>query len=177
VNITTDFPCHFPSDIKYLHHPVEDDASVPLVSFFSEAFRFIDEAHAANEAVLVHCQAGISRSPTIVLSYLIRKQSILLKAALTMVTSARKIAHPNIGFLIQLIRFEEEIHALPAKSAGELVTAALQDYLGMDKDLVREVVDLCVSSGETDPVQLARRAISESWKLRMQRMEQQKKQG
>jgi hypothetical protein len=43
---------------------------VHISSYFPEAFAFITEARQNGKAVLVHCAAGVSRSVTIVVAYL-----------------------------------------------------------------------------------------------------------
>ncbi|CAF4263091.1 unnamed protein product [Adineta steineri] len=62
-----------------------------------------------NEKVLVHCQAGISRSSSIVLAYLIRYHNDSLEKAYEYLLERRPIAAPNYNFLIQLIRYEKEL--------------------------------------------------------------------
>ena len=56
---------NIPSGFQYKHLEAADNGFQNLRQFFEEAFEFIDSAKAANTAVLIHCQAGISRSPTI----------------------------------------------------------------------------------------------------------------
>jgi hypothetical protein len=71
-------------------------------------FGVIDDIHAMLEldkAVLVHCAAGVSRSATIVLAYLIRHRKLSLARAWEQVSEARFIL-PNLGFWAQLMRFE-----------------------------------------------------------------------
>ncbi|CAF3493530.1 unnamed protein product [Rotaria socialis] len=65
-----------------------------------------------NENVLVHCQAGISRSSAIVLAYLLKYQQKTLLAAYGYLTERRHLAEPNGCFLLQLIRYEKELHNL-----------------------------------------------------------------
>lgn len=59
-------------------------------------------------AVLVHCQAGISRSATVCIAYLIRYHHLSLVAAHGVVKAAREIICPNAGFLNQLQQWEQK---------------------------------------------------------------------
>jgi hypothetical protein len=60
-------------------------------------------------AVYAHCQMGKSRSTTIVLAFLIKHKKYTLLDALELVKKRRPMAHPNIGFLRQLIAFEQKV--------------------------------------------------------------------
>ncbi|KAH8106360.1 phosphatases II [Phellopilus nigrolimitatus] len=62
------------------------------------AVRFIRERLARGENVLVHCQQGISRSPAIVLAYLMRERALSYDAALQLVLARRRCVKPNAGF-------------------------------------------------------------------------------
>jgi protein-tyrosine phosphatase len=60
--------------------------------------------------VLVHCHAGVSRSSTIVISYLMRKYiNFSLNDALKFVKSKRPIIKPNKGFMKQLQKYEDKL--------------------------------------------------------------------
>ena len=61
-----------PSGFQYKHLEAADNGFQNLRQFFEEAFEFIEAAKAANTGVLIHCQAGISRSPTIAIAYLMK---------------------------------------------------------------------------------------------------------
>jgi len=78
-----------------------------LLSHFNECFEFIDSCLAQDGAVLVHCQAGISRSVTVVTAYMMSKEKIPVKEALRRVRGKRVVANPNEGFLEQLELFEK----------------------------------------------------------------------
>jgi dual specificity MAP kinase phosphatase len=69
----------------------------------------LDEARIKNGKVLVHCQAGISRSPTIVIAYLMKIKNLTHDSAYHLVKSKRGIIEPNIFFVSQLFDFEKTL--------------------------------------------------------------------
>uniref|UniRef100_A0A4D5R988 protein-serine/threonine phosphatase n=1 Tax=Scolopendra viridis TaxID=118503 RepID=A0A4D5R988_SCOVI len=81
---------------------------------FDECFNFIDEARKNNGVVLVHCNAGISRSAAVVIAYVMKTQGLRYEQAFEMVKSKRSIK-PNEGFLNQLKSYDSELNAPPAK--------------------------------------------------------------
>ena len=65
---------HSPEDLPYyLYLPADDHESFDISKYFDEAAEFI-EGKGKKTNVLVHCMAGISRSVTLVLAYLMKKQ-------------------------------------------------------------------------------------------------------
>merc|ERR1719376_1690623 len=72
LNVTPDLPNVFESDSRYCYKqiPIIDHWSQNLSQFFPEAIQFIDEARSRGNGVLVHCLAGISRSVTLTVAYL-----------------------------------------------------------------------------------------------------------
>ena len=58
-----------------------------------------------NAKVLVHCQAGISRSPTIVIAYLMKKEKKEFQTVYNEVKAIRPIIEPNFKFYIQLVEY------------------------------------------------------------------------
>ena len=61
-----------------------------------------------NGKILVHCMAGVSRSPTFVASYLMRDHGMDINEALKIVSDARFI-YPNDGFLKLLIKYNRRL--------------------------------------------------------------------
>ncbi|KAI5120460.1 hypothetical protein M0805_008507 [Coniferiporia weirii] len=76
------------------------DSAAPdlLAPHLDGAVRFIRERLNRGENVLVHCQQGISRSPAIVLAFLMRERALSYDAALQVVKTRRKCIKPNEGF-------------------------------------------------------------------------------
>ncbi|KAJ3789366.1 protein-tyrosine phosphatase-like protein [Lentinula aff. detonsa] len=81
----------------------------------------LDHARLLSAPVYVHCKAGKSRSVTAVIAYLIHANHWPLSKAYSFVLERRKGISPNIGFVSELMGFEEE--ELGGKSGG--VTGAL----------------------------------------------------
>ncbi|CAF1014739.1 unnamed protein product [Rotaria sordida] len=88
---------------------LEDDFKGDIRKCFDKTNEFLFKCKQNTDKVLVHCQAGISRSSSIILAYLIRFDKQSLEKAYEYLLERRPIAAPNYGFLIQLIRYENEI--------------------------------------------------------------------
>jgi Leucine-rich repeat (LRR) protein len=96
--------------LQFLCIAVQDSAHENLAQHFERAYEFIDDCIERRRcAVLVHCSAGISRSPTIVASYLMRKFDLTLQAALHLMRTKRPICQPNAGFMRQLADYERRL--------------------------------------------------------------------
>jgi dual specificity MAP kinase phosphatase len=108
INVSVDLPTPF-EDIQYMRIPIHDNNNVSIKQYFQETFKFIDAGLKAGEGVLVHCFAGISRSPTIVFAYLMKRYEISYDRALLAVRSKRCIVDPNFSFCIQLFGYEKEL--------------------------------------------------------------------
>ncbi|XP_035907264.1 dual specificity protein phosphatase 19 [Anopheles stephensi] len=63
---------------------------------------FIDECRARGGRVLVHCNAGVSRSTAVVTGYLMQRCDLSFMQAFGMIKSKRPCVQPNAGFIKQL---------------------------------------------------------------------------
>lgn len=69
-----------------------------------------EEAHQAGMGLLIHCQAGVSRSATIVIAYLMKHTWMTMTDAYKFVKTRRPIISPNLNFMGQLLEFEEDLN-------------------------------------------------------------------
>jgi len=82
-----------------LYHEVPiDDPDERLAEFVPGVVAFVDEAR-RHGPVLVHCVAGVSRSPALAVCYLHERHGLSLPAALDHVRSRRAQANPHPLFL------------------------------------------------------------------------------
>lgn len=56
--------------------------------------------------VLVHCFAGVSRSSTCVIAYLMQEKDMSFEEAFSYASKRRPVIFPNMGFQRQLTEFE-----------------------------------------------------------------------
>lgn len=101
------------NNIDYLYLYLNDLPSENITKYFDISYDFIDKNIKNGNNVLVHCMAGISRSSTLILNYLMRKyyeknmyqnacSSCVLNYFLKAVRTKRPIINPNTGFITQL---------------------------------------------------------------------------
>jgi protein-tyrosine phosphatase len=82
--------CHFTREIL-------DDAIVFILS--------------ATSPVLIHCRAGVSRSATVAMAYLISVQKMSYRGATRLVKEKRPCVNPNTTFLRDLLEYEKTMGA------------------------------------------------------------------
>ncbi|XP_023138348.1 dual specificity protein phosphatase 16 isoform X1 [Amphiprion ocellaris] len=93
----------------FLRVPVNDSFCEKILPWLDRSVEFIEKAKASNARVLVHCLAGISRSATIAIAYIMKKMDMTLDEAYRFVKEKRPTISPNFNFLGQLLDFEKKI--------------------------------------------------------------------
>jgi len=111
LNVTPNVPNKFEEDsqFKYMKIPISDHLSQNLSRFFPEAIQFIDEGRDHKQGVLVHCLAGISRSVTITVAYLMKTKQLSLNSAYDYVKTCKPNISPNFNFMGQLLEFQKSL--------------------------------------------------------------------
>ena len=91
--------------IKHKLISIEDEENVNLLKYLKECIEFIESA----DKIYIHCMCGISRSPSIVIAYLMWKAHCSYYDAYFFVKNRRSYICPNDGFVEQLKLFENLI--------------------------------------------------------------------
>ncbi|XP_023937070.1 dual specificity protein phosphatase 14 [Bicyclus anynana] len=99
-----------PEDYVPRHYvPLLDTPNSDMHPYMERVADLINEVVSRNETVLVHCVAGVSRSVTLCLAYLVKWQKMTLRDAYHHLKQRRPQIRPNTGFFKQLIKFEERL--------------------------------------------------------------------
>uniref|UniRef100_A0A8C7MJ39 Dual specificity phosphatase 22a n=1 Tax=Oncorhynchus kisutch TaxID=8019 RepID=A0A8C7MJ39_ONCKI len=93
-------------DMTYLCIHAADVSSQNLSQHFKESIRFIHECRLNGGACLVHCLAGVSRSTTMVVAYLMTVTTYSWEECLSAVKAVRSFVGPNYGFQQQLQEYQ-----------------------------------------------------------------------
>ena len=98
------FGNHYNSN-EFIHKSidVEDNYQTNIIRYFKDCFLFIE----GKDKIFVHCAAGMSRSPTIVIAYIMWKNKLSLNKAIKFVKEKRPLISQNDNFMNQLKIFEE----------------------------------------------------------------------
>lgn len=85
---------------------IEDTLSERISNHFNDAFDFIKTSLNKDKKVLVYCGAGVSRAPTIVIAYLMKKYHLKYEEAFNHTKRKRACIDPNKNFIVQLKEYE-----------------------------------------------------------------------
>lgn len=109
VNCAEECPSPFSQTISYLNLNLKDIPTQSLYHVFEPSFEYIRDNIGMGSIVLVHCAAGISRSTSIVLYFIMKIKNVGYDQAIAFVRSKRSIVNPNIGFKQQLISVSPDV--------------------------------------------------------------------
>ena len=109
LNVATGIRNVFLDQYKYFNVELLDVPETDVRCVFERTNEFIRQAVAEHGRVLIHCNAGISRSSCIVLAYLLGVHRMAYEEAYKLVKAARPNIRPNDGFVRQLKDYANEI--------------------------------------------------------------------
>ncbi|EFO91321.1 CRE-VHP-1 protein [Caenorhabditis remanei] len=91
---------------NFMRIPVNDSYQEKLSPYFPMAYEFLERCRKAGKKCLIHCLAGISRSPTLCISYIMRHMKMGSDDAYRYVKERRPSISPNFNFMGQLLEYE-----------------------------------------------------------------------
>lgn len=128
LNVTSSIPNKFvAAGLTYKQIAVEDSHDVNMIQHLPEAFAFIEKARVSGERVLVHCHAGMSRSVTVILAYLMKFFNHTLDSAYEHVKQIKSDISPNFSFMGQLLEYECTLRPSPSDSGIGSISASPVD--------------------------------------------------
>ncbi|CAD8087523.1 unnamed protein product [Paramecium sonneborni] len=107
---------------KQIYLDIHDNMNSQISNVFERSFIFIENSLKFQQNILVHCAAGISRSATLVLAYLMKSFQYTLEQALRYLKQKRPYVRPNPGFLLQLLDYEIMLHGYITSNLGPELT-------------------------------------------------------
>ncbi|KAF7639731.1 hypothetical protein Mgra_00000652 [Meloidogyne graminicola] len=109
INVTIEEPSTNLSGIECVRIRIEDSPYSRLDNYFDLAADKIRSIRDRGGKTLVHCVAGVSRSATLCIVYLVKYERMSLRQAFHYVKSARPIVRPNLGFWQQMADYERKL--------------------------------------------------------------------
>lgn len=98
------------SQTTYYHMDISDNTDSNIRQFFDQLDEIVKNTN-SNHNILIHCFAGISRSVTMVLYYIMKYKKMSLKDAYFFLCSVREQnTCPNYGFFRQLLICEKLLY-------------------------------------------------------------------
>jgi atypical dual specificity phosphatase len=109
INCTIEVPNLSLPNVEFINVRIDDSPYALIGRFFDECADKIEQHRLVGGNVLVHCMAGVSRSASIIIAYLVRYREMSLRDAYMLVRGKRSIIRPNVGFWKQLIEYEHHV--------------------------------------------------------------------
>jgi protein-tyrosine phosphatase len=126
LNVSPQQPNHISEDFLYKTIPVVDNQTSEISEWFPEAIEFIESIRNGDGKVLVHCQAGVSRSATICIAYLMNHLRISMEQAFDYLKSRRSVISPNINFMCQLLDYEAQLNISTERELAQNIKPTLR---------------------------------------------------
>ena len=114
------------SEFETLFVPLEDKVSEDIAPAIHDCIRFASKLKSPHEKLLVHCEAGVSRSASLVIALLMHREHKSFYDAFSDVYSARAKILPNIGFASQLQQLEHKLGTIKSFDGNH---SSLSKYL------------------------------------------------
>jgi len=141
---------HFHKDLEYYRVDVEDVGREPIELYWPEAAEFMEGFLSKGQTVFVHCRAGVSRSASTVIAYLVLHKGYSLYGAFAQARGRRPVVTPNLGFMEKLCELEASKHGSePTISIDKYSSWYMGEQLGAIPDVSSGTCapDVCPDGG------------------------------
>jgi protein-tyrosine phosphatase len=99
-----DFP-----GIDWYRFVIDDCQRENILQSFFTVYKIINKSILEGKNILIHCAAGVSRSPTLAIAYLMIDNKWSTEEAVDYVRKKRPEIDPNVGFIRQLKMLEYKL--------------------------------------------------------------------
>uniref|UniRef100_K3XC22 protein-tyrosine-phosphatase n=1 Tax=Globisporangium ultimum (strain ATCC 200006 / CBS 805.95 / DAOM BR144) TaxID=431595 RepID=K3XC22_GLOUD len=97
---------YFEGEFVYVKLHLHDSVNEELIPHFQTVAAFLRRVESLRGRALIHCISGVSRSPALLVAYLMIDKHMRLIDAYNLVRRKRKSVQPNQAFRLQLAKFE-----------------------------------------------------------------------
>ncbi|EDO47156.1 predicted protein [Nematostella vectensis] len=137
INATIEAPEQDYKKVKHIRIKVNDNPGNKIGIFFDMVSDKIESVRRVGGKVLVHCIAGVSRSASLVIAYLMKYQRLNLRDAHKLVQDKRPLIRPNTGFWKELIDYEKKLFG---KNSVQMVDTKLGPVPDVYYEHVKDLV-------------------------------------
>jgi len=100
--------------------PMADNGCSDLNHVMERSLDFIKESQEDGNKLLIHCQHGQNRSPTLVIAWLMKKEKMNMHDAYSFVKERRNLVHPHKLYIEQLREYDKRLHGVYSVMPGFL---------------------------------------------------------
>lgn len=138
----------YPKDFTYKVLNIRDSPTENIERYFENVVQWISQAMDKGGKILVHCWSGVSRSPSIIIAFLMYKLALTLDSAVLTVRKARGVIYPNPGFKKQLKSFERKLKLLRYDDNQQ--ARFLEDYTTVSNRMKKAQIDMVTAGLSSD---------------------------
>ncbi|OAJ33133.1 dual specificity protein phosphatase family protein [Piscirickettsia salmonis] len=110
--------------IQFLFCPAKDSTDQDLRQYFLKINQFLREAIETGQPIFIHCQQGMSRSASALSAFILAESKCSLEEAIGLIRGHRGCIDPNLGFITQLLAFQQSLTPGPsAQSESSMLFA------------------------------------------------------
>jgi len=109
INCTSEIPSVNLPDVECMRISIDDTPTQRISAHFDRCADKVHLVRGRGGRTLVHCAAGVSRSASVCIAYLMKHHHMSLKDAYNHVKTCRPVIRPNPGFFHQLIEYERKL--------------------------------------------------------------------